>query len=99
MHIGRLFLFFTYLFSAALFAISIAFVTIFPQVFYGTFPHPPSCFTWSYTPNSFAISSLKFSEIIPLLLDITLSSFIFKKFALLIGMLLDYTETYLFLTF
>jgi hypothetical protein len=42
-----------------LFAISIALVTILPHVFEETFSQPPSLFTWSYTPNSFAISSLK----------------------------------------
>src|SRR5690606_28550698 len=48
-------------------AISIALLTIFPQFFEVTDPQP-SLFTISYTPSSFAISSLRCSDMMPFFL-------------------------------
>lgn len=52
-----------YLSLTARSAISMAFVTIFPQAREETLPQPPLSFTRSYTPSSLAISAFKFSDI------------------------------------
>lgn len=52
-------------------AISIALVTMLPQSRDDTSPQPPDCFTTSYTPSSFAISSLSWFDIFERLLTVS----------------------------
>src|SRR5690554_6499940 len=66
----------SYLLFKLLSALSMAFLTIFPQSLEETLPHPPSFITVSYTPSSFAISYLSLSDIMPFRLPSTYSPFL-----------------------